>query len=109
MLTGYLGTGTTFGVTRLEEAFANRKPADPPAHIIIVTDLDIFGMLDTSRGKRPGFSSAAPPERARELYERFAAELRERYAPGQVQTGRFGADMAVALVNDGPVTFLLER
>ena len=60
---------------------------------------------DTRKGRRPGFSTAAPPDEARALFERFVAafsELRPR-----TSTGRFGADMKLALVNDGPVTFVL--
>ena len=57
---------------------------------------------DTRRGTRPGFSYAAKPELARALYEHFATALRELDIP--VETGRFGADMSVALTNDGPVT-----
>jgi len=60
----------------------------------------------TKKGRRPSFTDAAPPERARELYEAFAQALRDRGVP--VQTGRFQARMQVHLVNDGPVTFLLE-
>lgn len=60
---------------------------------------------DTRSGNRPGFSTACPPERARPLFDVFTAELRARHAP--VETGRFGADMQVALINDGPVTFWL--
>lgn len=61
---------------------------------------------DTSRGMRPGFSYAAKPEMANQLYEQFAAELA---ALGlTVEKGRFGADMSVALVNDGPVTLWLD-
>ena len=61
---------------------------------------------DTSRGNRPGFSSAAPPEIGAQIYERFTAALRALGFP--VATGRFGADMAVSLVNDGPVTIWME-
>lgn len=61
---------------------------------------------DTGRGLRPGFSSAAAPEEARTLYELLLAELRASHA--DVETGEFGAMMQVELVNDGPVTFLLE-
>lgn len=61
---------------------------------------------DTTKGKRPGFSTAAPPDQARPLYEHFVRAL-EKHVP--VATGRFGANMAVALVNDGPVTFMLEK
>ena len=61
---------------------------------------------DTSKGTRPGFSTAAPPQRARELFEQLVAQAREAHP--QVATGRFGANMQVGLVNDGPVTFWLE-
>jgi D-tyrosyl-tRNA(Tyr) deacylase len=57
---------------------------------------------DTSRGNRPGFSAAAPPELGRRLYERVLATARRLHAP--VASGAFGADMQVSLVNDGPVT-----
>jgi D-tyrosyl-tRNA(Tyr) deacylase len=61
---------------------------------------------DTRKGLRPGFSSALPPEAAEILYLKLLAMLREGDAP--IAAGIFGADMQVALVNDGPVTFLLE-
>ena len=61
---------------------------------------------DTSRGTRPGFSYAAKPDVARRLYAHFAQALRDLSVP--VQTGRFGADMSVALTNDGPVTLWLD-
>lgn len=61
---------------------------------------------DTSRGNRPGFSGAAAPDEAHTLYLQFAQALRDLNIP--TETGKFGADMAVALVNDGPVTLWLE-
>ncbi|MFG6562939.1 D-aminoacyl-tRNA deacylase [Sulfitobacter sp. 1A13421] len=61
---------------------------------------------DTSRGNRPGFSGAAKPDMAKALYTHFARSLAGLHIP--VQTGRFGADMSVALVNDGPVTLWLD-
>lgn len=61
---------------------------------------------DTRKGLRPGFSSAAPPEQAQQLFDQFLAMLRASHTT--VETGIFGADMKVALLNDGPVTFLLE-
>lgn len=61
---------------------------------------------DTSRGNRPGFSAAAPPDRGEALYLRFARALADQGVP--VATGRFGADMKVSLVNDGPVTIWIE-
>jgi D-aminoacyl-tRNA deacylase len=61
---------------------------------------------DTARGMRPGFSTAAPPEQARELFEYLVAQARARYA--LVASGEFGAHMQLSLINDGPVTFWLE-
>ncbi len=61
---------------------------------------------DTSRGTRPGFSYAAKPDRARELYEHYAGHL--RHLGHHVEAGQFGADMAVDLTNDGPVTIWLD-
>ncbi|HUP33652.1 MAG TPA: D-aminoacyl-tRNA deacylase [Gaiellaceae bacterium] len=63
-------------------------------------------IADTSRGNRPSFAGAAPPEAAEPLYEAFCVALRELGVP--VATGAFGARMAVELVNDGPVTVVLE-
>lgn len=61
---------------------------------------------DTKKGLRPSFSSAAPPARAEALYDYFVTQMRNRHP--QVATGIFAADMQVSLVNDGPVTFMLE-
>ena len=61
---------------------------------------------DTHKGTRPSFSSAAPPEQGKALFERFVQMTRERH--GKVESGVFGADMKVSLVNDGPVTFWLQ-
>ncbi len=61
---------------------------------------------DTRKGLRPGFSSAAPPEEGERLFDYLVARARQAGPP--VATGQFGADMQVALVNDGPVTFMLE-
>ena len=63
-------------------------------------------LANTHKGNRPSFSDAAAPEQAMPLYERFCNELRELGVP--VETGIFGARMSVALVNDGPVTILLD-
>ena len=65
-------------------------------------------MATCARDAGPSFVDAAPPEVASALYERFVALLRER-APGRVETGEFGAMMDVELVNEGPVTLVLER
>jgi len=61
---------------------------------------------DTNKGMRPSFTSAAPPEEARAKFERFVGQAREVYS--KVESGSFGADMKVGLVNDGPVTFWLQ-
>ena len=79
-----------------------------------VTDIDGGVLLvpqftlaaDTDKGNRPSFSSAAPPAQGEELFNYFVAAARQSYA--HIQTGRFGADMKVSLLNDGPVTFWLE-
>ncbi len=84
----------------------NRSVADIGGGILLVPQFTLYG--DAAKGNRPGFSGAAPPERAHPLFERMARRLRE--ASGvPVETGRFGASMRVELVNDGPVTILLEK
>ena len=74
--------------------------------LLVVSQFTLYG--DARKGRRPSFIDAAPPEIAIPLYERFVQLLRER-ASGPVETGEFGAMMDVELVNDGPVTLLLER
>lgn len=71
---------------------------------LVVSQFTLAG--DTSRGNRPGFSAAARPDEGEALYEYFAKALATLDVP--VQTGRFGADMKVSLVNDGPVTLWLD-
>ncbi len=87
-----------------EEGRMNRSVLDTAGSALVISQFTLAA--DTSRGNRPGFSAAAAPEDGRRLYERFAASLT---ALGiATETGRFGADMAVELVNDGPVTIWLE-
>lgn len=82
----------------------NRSLADIGGGALVVSQFTLAA--DTSRGNRPGFSYAAPPAEGERLYEYFAARMAGLGLP--VETGRFGADMAVALVNDGPVTIWLD-
>lgn len=74
--------------------------------LLAVPQFTLYG--DTSRGRRPDFTGALAPERARPLFEEFVAALTAR-AAGRVESGSFGVHMAVHLVNDGPVTLMLER
>jgi len=80
--------------------------SDLGGDVLVVSQFTLYG--DTKKGRRPSFVHAAPPEIAIPLYERFVEVLRER-APGRVETGEFGALMQVELVNDGPVTLVLDR
>ncbi len=91
-------------IFRDAEGRMNRSLRDVAGGALVVSQFTLAA--DTSRGNRPGFSAAAAPEEGRRLYERFAAALADLGVP--VETGRFGADMQVALVNDGPVTIWLD-
>lgn len=82
----------------------NRAVGDIGGACLVVSQFTLAA--DTSRGNRPGFSSAAPPETGNHLYQHFAGALRDLGLP--VQTGEFGADMAVDLRNDGPVTIWMD-
>ena len=83
----------------------NRSLADTGGGLLLVSQFTLAA--DTSSGMRPGFSTAAAPGVAEPGFNRLVARCRELHA-GRVETGRFGAHMAVELVNDGPVTFLLK-
>lgn len=82
----------------------NRSLLDTGGAALVVSQFTLAA--DTSRGNRPGFSTAAPPAEGEALYEAFKTDLRALGIP--VQSGQFGADMAVALINDGPVTIWME-
>jgi D-aminoacyl-tRNA deacylase len=87
-----------------EEGKFDRSLLDTGNSALVVSQFTLIA--DTAKGNRPSFSRAARPETAEPLYERFAAALRELGI--HVDTGIFGARMAVELVNDGPVTIVLE-
>ncbi|MEL6798583.1 MAG: D-aminoacyl-tRNA deacylase [Pseudomonadota bacterium] len=91
-------------IFRDEEGRMNRSVCDVGGSALVVSQFTLAA--DTSRGNRPGFSSAASPEDGERLYLHFAAALQNAGVP--VATGRFGADMAVRLTNDGPVTIWLD-
>ena len=82
----------------------NRSITDIGGSALVVSQFTLAA--DTSRGNRPGFSTAAPPDQGRALYEHFAAAIRSLGIP--TETGEFGADMAVSLTNDGPVTIWMD-
>ncbi|MBR4523832.1 MAG: D-tyrosyl-tRNA(Tyr) deacylase [Kiritimatiellae bacterium] len=85
-----------------EGGHMNRSLQEIGGSVIVVSQFTLYA--DTARGRRPGFSAAAPGPVAEPLYELVAAELKRILGPDKVGTGRFGADMQVALVNDGPVS-----
>ncbi len=86
------------------EGKMNRALPDTGGAALVVSQFTLAA--DTSRGNRPGFSGAAAPAEAERLYMYFAEQMAAHGVP--VETGQFGADMAVALVNDGPVTIWLD-
>lgn len=87
-----------------EEGKMSRSVLETGGSILVVSQFTLYG--DCRKGRRPNFTRAAPPEPAEALYRSFIAALREEGVP--VAEGSFGAMMAVSLVNDGPVTLLLD-
>jgi D-tyrosyl-tRNA(Tyr) deacylase len=87
-----------------EDGKMNLSVAEMGGGVLVVSQFTLYG--DVRRGKRPSFDAAAPPEQARQLYEYFVERVRAAGLP--CQTGRFREMMEVELVNDGPVTILLD-
>jgi D-tyrosyl-tRNA(Tyr) deacylase len=88
-----------------EEGRINLSLADAAGGILLVSQFTLYG--DCRKGNRPSFVGSAPPEAAAELYARFAEALRGVWP--EVAEGRFGARMEVSLVNEGPVTLIVDR
>jgi D-tyrosyl-tRNA(Tyr) deacylase len=86
------------------DGLTNLALADVNGELLVISQFTL--LADTSRGRRPGFTGAAPPEQAEPLVDRFVDRLRAAGAP--VATGRFGAGMDVELVNEGPFTLVLD-
>lgn len=91
-------------IFRDEDGRTNRSLLDVGGEALVVSQFTLFA--DTRRGRRPGFTEAAPPDLANELYERFCAAIEALGV--RVGRGRFGAEMEVDLVNDGPFTIWLD-
>jgi D-aminoacyl-tRNA deacylase len=88
-----------------EEGKMNRSILETKGDILVVSQFTLYG--DCRKGRRPGFTDAALPEQAIPLYEAFVAKIKESGL--KVETGEFGADMEVLIVNDGPVTLIIEK
>ena len=96
----------TYRVFPDEQDRMNLSLVDIGGELLVVPQFTLAA--DTSSGTRPGFSIAARPDLANDLYQVFLAEARDRIGAERVGEGQFGADMKVRLINDGPVTFMLD-
>jgi D-tyrosyl-tRNA(Tyr) deacylase len=98
------GRTAALRIFRDSDGRTNRSLVEDGGAVLLVSQFTLFA--DTSRGRRPGFTGAAEPALAEALYERFGSALRDLGV--EVATGRFGAEMEVELVNDGPFTIWLD-
>jgi len=89
-----------------EKGKMNRSLEDVEGSLLVVSQFTLYGNCQS--GRRPSFTGALPPKEAETLYDQFVFDLRQKLGEKRVQTGIFGAEMQVTLVNDGPVTFLIE-
>lgn len=87
------------------EGKMNLSVTDVGGDLLVVSQFTLYA--DAKKGNRPSYIRSAPPDFSIPMYERFLARMREAF-PGKVETGEFGADMKVSLLNDGPVTILLD-
>ena len=93
-----------FRIFNDDEGKMNRSIRDVNGSALVISQFTLAG--DWRKGRRPSFTSAAPPEEGERLYEYFCDQLRKLEVP--VKTGEFGAMMKVSLINDGPVTFVMD-
>ncbi len=89
-----------------ESGNMNRSLEDTAGGLLLVSQFTL--LADCRKGRRPSFTKAMGPGDARKMFDQFVSEARQRYTKGPVHTGRFGAMMQVHLINDGPVTIILD-
>lgn len=89
-----------------EQGFMNRSLEEVGGHLLLVSQFTL--MARTRKGNRPSYTEAAPPDLAEAIYDDFVAQCRSHLGASRLQTGRFGAQMEVELVNDGPVSIWLD-
>lgn len=105
MTTRYVNKLVNLRIFEDEEGKMNRSVKDVGGEVLVVSQFTLYG--NCSKGRRPSFIEAAQPDLAIPLYEKFTAEVEKEM--GSVQTGEFGASMKVSLINDGPVTIIVEN